>query len=294
MIIVRLTGGLGNQLFQYAFARSVSSRLKTDFRLDTSAFDTYYKLHKYSLGHFNIQERFAKDSDFFGFVWLRKRHKIFDASYAHLRLKSKLMPFYYPEQRFHFDPAVFSKNGTYFDGFWQTEKYFSGIAPELRKELTLTKPLSAYSQNIFEKIKNSRAISIHVRRADYVTDRSANHTFGTCSMDYYQRAITHITRSKPSPHFFVFSDDYDWAVENFKSLPYPVTCVKNTAEKNYEDLTLMSSCAHHIIANSTFSWWGAWLNPNKNKIVIAPKQWFNSKKTTTDTKDIIPDGWIKL
>jgi len=294
MIIARLIGGLGNQLFQYAFARSVSSRLKTDFLLDASPFHTYYKLHKYSLGHFNIKELFAKDSDFFGFVWLRNRQKIFDASYTRLRLKSKLMPFYYPEQMFHFDPSVFSKNKTYFDGFWQTEKYFQEIAPELRKEITLKKPFSEYSQNIFEQIKKTPAVSLHVRRADYVTDPQANLIFGACSMEYYQRAIAHVTRHEPSPHFFVFSDDHAWAVENFKSLPYPVTCVKNTAEKNYEDLMLMSSCDHNIIANSTFSWWSAWLNQNKNKVVIAPKQWFNTKKTTTDTKDVIPDSWIKL
>ena len=294
MIIVKLVGGLGNQLFQYAFARSMSSRLKTDFRLDVNSFKTYYKLHKYSLDNFNIKKNLSKDSDFFGFVWLIKQNNIFHTFYKNLRLKSKLMPFYYPEQMFHFDPSVFSKNGTYFDGFWQTEKYFKEIAPELRKELTLNKPLSEYSRNILEKIRNSRAISIHVRRADYVTDSYANIVHGACSMDYYKSAIAYIRKRESSPSFFVFSDDYDWAVENFKSSEYPVSCVKNTAEKNYEDLILMSSCTHHIIANSSFSWWGAWLNPSKDKIVIAPAKWFNTQKIATDTRDIIPESWIKM
>ena len=127
MIIVKIIGGLGNQLFQYAFARSVSLRLKTDFKLDVNSFNTYYKIRKYSLNHFNIKQRFAKDSDFFGFVWFIKQNKLFNTFYKYLRLKSKLMPFYYPERTFHFDPRVFSKNGTYFDGFWQTEKYFKDI-----------------------------------------------------------------------------------------------------------------------------------------------------------------------
>lgn len=113
-------------------------------------------------------------------------------------------------------------------------------------------------------------------------------------MDYYNSAIKKITDREPSPHFFIFSDDYEWAVENFKSLPYPVTCVNNSADKNYEDITLMSHCRHNIIANSTFSWWGAWLNNNPNKMVVAPERWFNIKKASTDTRDVIPETWIKL
>ena len=103
-----------------------------------------------------------------------------------------------------------------------------------------------------------------------------------------------MTEKVESPHFFIFSDDYDWAMENFKSLPHPITVIKNGPEKNYEDLTLMSKCKHHIIANSSFSWWGAWLNPNKNKIVIGPSQWLNTKKKSTNTDDVIPSEWIKM
>ncbi|HVB19813.1 MAG TPA: alpha-1,2-fucosyltransferase [Candidatus Paceibacterota bacterium] len=294
MIIVKLEGGLGNQLFQYAFARSVSSKLETDFRLDTNPFHTYYTLHKYSLNHFNIQEKFARDSDFFGFVWVRKRHKVFNTFYRYLRLKKKLMPFYYPERTFHFDPSVFSKDGVYFDGFWQTGKYFKNIETELRNEIALKEPFSNYSQGIFEEIKTSTAVSIHVRRADYVTNKSSNIYHGTCSMDYYQKAMEYISQRVSSASFFIFSDDYDWAIENFKSLPHPVTCVKNTAEKNYEDLLLMASCKHNIIANSSFSWWGAWLNRTEGKIVIAPKQWFNNVKTAVNTRDIVPEAWIKI
>lgn len=297
MIIVKLVGGLGNQLFQYAFARSVSSRLKTDFRLDNNPFKTYYKFHKYSLGHFNVKERFVKDSDFFGFVWFVKQNKMFATFYKYFRPKSMLSSFYYPEQFYLFDSSVFTRNGTYFDGSWVTEKYFKDIGTELREELTLNKPLSDYSAEILEKINSSLSISIHVRRADYVTGSTFKDTplvHGTCSMDYYKSAIHYITERGQNPHFFIFSDDYEWSVENFKFLNYQVTCVKNGAEKNYEDLILMSHCKHNIIANSTFSWWGAWLNNNKDKMVIAPQKWFNTQKINTNTKDIIPDTWIKL
>ena len=294
-IIVRVVGGLGNQLFQYAFARSLSARLGTDFKLDINSFSTFYKLHKYSLQYFNIKENLARDGDFFGFVWLRKQNRLFNAFYRHLRLKRKIMPFYYPEHTFHFNPEAFqAKDGTYFDGHWNTEKYFKNIRAELLKELTLKEPLSPYSQGIFEKIKNSRAVSIHVRRGDYVANSATNEIWGTCSMEYYKKAIDQIVKREPKPHFFIFSDDYDWAIENFKSLPYPVTCISNTAEKNYEDLTLMSHCRHNIIANSTFSWWAAWLNNNPDKIVVGPERWFNTKKASTDTRDVISETWIKL
>jgi hypothetical protein len=294
MIIVKLSGGLGNQLFQYAFARSVSSKLKTTFKLDQTPFHTYYTLHKYSLQNFTIQENPAKPFDFFGFVWFRSKNNFFNTFYKYLRLKSKLMPFYYPEQVFHFDERVFKKDGVYFDGFWQTERYFKDIGAELRKEIQLNRSLSDYSTKILEEILSSTAVSLHIRRADYVSNAATNAAHGTCSLEYYQGAITYIANKVKNPHFFVFSDDYQWSVENFSSLPYPVTCIKNGADKNYEDLMLMSSCKHNIIANSSFSWWGAWLNSNKEKIVIGPSQWFKSTKQSVNTKDVMPEEWLKM
>lgn len=297
MIIVKITGGLGNQLFQYAFARSVSLHLKTEFKLDINPFTTYYKIRKYSLNHFNTKQQFAKDLDFFGFVWLIKQNKLFNIFYKYLRLKSKLMPFYYPQRIFHFDPRVFSKNRTYFDGFWVTEKYFKNIESILREELTLVNPFSKENQTILEEIKKTNAVSIHVRRYIKNADKKFGATselHGTCSVDYYKKAIKHIKQYENDPHFFVFSDNYEWAVNNFKHLPYKMTFLNNTDEKDYEDLILMASCKHNIIANSTFSWWGAWLNPNKNKIVIAPSKWFNNVKENVDTEDVIPESWIKI
>lgn len=297
-IIVRVHGGLGNQLFQYAFGRGVSSRLKTDLLIDRSPFlksryDPHVYHNKPCFAHLNIRVQFAKDSDMFGFVWLRKHRKFFDQFYDMLRLKRALLPFYYPERTFAFDPEVFSHTNTYFDGYWQTEKYFKHRADELRAELAPAKPLSGYAQNMLNEIKRTNAISLHVRRADYVTDPNSSVFHGICSLEYYQHAIAYITQRIPSPHFFIFSDDYEWSVENFKFLNYPFTCVRGSEEKNYEDMHLMSRCAHHIIANSSFSWWGAWLNPRPDKIVIAPKVWFaNAPKA--DTRDLLPDEWIKM
>jgi hypothetical protein len=293
MIIVKLQGGLGNQLFHYAFARGVSHKLKTDFRLDPTPFHTYYKLHKYSLHHFNVKENPAKGSDLFWFVWIRKHEKIFSLILRKVfRKNSRYIPLYHFENKFPFDPSVFKMDNTYFDGYWNTEKYFAHIGPELRQEISIKTPLSQYSQNVSDEISDTNAVSIHVRRADYVSNKKIEATFGLCSPEYYQSAIEYIAKRFPSPHFFIFSDDFGWASEHFKSLPYPTTCVNNSAEKNYEDITLMSQCKHNIIANSTFSWWGAWLNKNPNKIVIAPKNWFASKNI--DTSDVVPSSWVKM
>lgn len=297
-IIVKTYGGLGNQLFQYAFARAVSSRLKTGFLLDIDVTPIYkdLRIHKFSLEHFHTMVKPAKSKDMLGFVWLRRKKKLFNFIYGILCLKRRLLPFYYPEKIFGFDPDVYlQEKNTYFDGFWQTEKYFKDIEEEIRKEIIIVDPLSKYSREVSDSIKSTDSVSLHVRRTDYVTHAESNAFHGVCSPEYYKNAIAYIAERVSSPHFFIFSDDYDWVVENFKFLQYPYTCIKNGADKNYEDLTLMSQCRHHIIANSSFSWWGAWLNPKKEKIVIAPKRWFaNPKSHNSNTGDLLPDSWIKL
>ncbi|MDP3957988.1 MAG: alpha-1,2-fucosyltransferase [bacterium] len=296
-IIVKTYGGLGNQLFQYAFARAVASKLKTDFRLDVDLTPIYahLKIHPYALGYFNTRIEKAADSDMWGFVWLRRRKKFFNFAYRHMRLKRKLLPFYYPEKTFAFDLDVFNQGDpTYFDGFWQTGRYFESIADEIRQEITLKEPLSPYSREIEGKIKKEETpISLHVRRGFYVSDATSSAFHGVCSPEYYEAAIRYITERVKNPHFFIFSDDYPWAAENFKTLQYPHTCINNPEALGHEDMTLMSKCHHHIIANSSFSWWGSWLNPRKDKIVIAPKKWFaNAPKN--DTRDLFPENWIKM
>ncbi len=293
-IIVRIHGGLGNQLFQYALGRGVSSKLKTNLSLTWVPYekDTW----EYCLNYFNITSDDAKNSSLFGFVGMRKRQKKFNALYRllkRIRLNDIIFPFYFVEKGFPFNSDLFSKNHSYIEGFWQTEKYFKHIEDDIRAEITLKNPLSSYSKNIMDEINNSNAISLHVRRGDYITRADAITFHGTCSPEYYKDAVGQIAKNISDPKFFLFSDDHEWVAENFKWLPFPFTCVKNPSEKNYEDLILMASCKHHIIANSSFSWWGAWLNPRKDKIVIAPKKWFlNAPKN--DTRDLIPEEWVKI
>jgi hypothetical protein len=295
-IIVKTIGGLGNQMFQYAFAKSVSRKLGTNFILDvdTSVIHKGLRVHKFCLGSFNTQVVKAEDSDMHGFVWLRRHKKVFNILYNSLRLKKIMFTFYYPEKKFSFDDGVFNqKDGTYFEGFWQTEKYFKDIEDELRKEFKVVAPLSSYSLEISDHIKQVNAVSLHVRRTDYVTHTTTNQFHGVCSPEYYKAAIDYIREKVSSPHFFIFSDDYEWITENFKHLGNQATFIKNGPDKNHEDLTLMSMCKHHIIANSSFSWWGAWLNAEKSKIVIAPKKWHNNAPKI-NTVDLLPNGWLKF
>ena len=288
MIIVRLTGGLGNQMFQYATARRLAEKHSTILKLDVTGFEQY-KLHRYSLHCFQIWEYLATSDEIKSILGnsqniINRAKRKFGYSQDNKWLR---------EKHFHFDANILSApNNILLDGFWQSEKYFSDIADILRREFVVKYQQDYQSKKFSELIQEAQSVCIHVRRADYVQNHVTNQVHGTCDSNYYDSCVKYITERISNPHFFVFSDEPEWARENLK-LGYPTTIVDcNDASRNYEDLRLMSQCQHNIIANSTFSWWGAWLNNNPNKIVCAPKKWFND--ATRDTKDIIPDTWLKL
>lgn len=289
MVIVRLIGGLGNQLFQYAMARRVAYMNGVPLKIDATPFSSY-KLHKYSLSPFNISADFATPDEIAGvkcskgFTGMRQRvSALFHPYYQRPVVK---------ERTFHFDPDIFNISGNaYLQGYWQSEAYFREIEDLIRQEFTIKPKPEAVNMKTAEMIANSNAISLHVRRGDYVTDSKAKEVYCACSLEYYQEAIELIARQVKNPHFFIFSDDPVWAQANI-CIQYETSYVTNNdAGRNYEDMRLMSLCQHHIIANSSFSWWGAWLNPNPEKIVIAPKKWFS---IDIDTKDLLPQEWVKL
>ena len=295
MIIVRLFGGLGNQMFQYALARRLSLQHDVSLKLDISQFETY-KLRRYSLNVFNIIEDFATENDI-----ARIKGKGFVSS---RRPIEKLLPYYKRscvyEKFSRFDPNILkSPKNLYLAGHWQSERYFKEIEDIIRREFTMRFKPDANNERMIMLIKSANAVSLHIRRADYVTKAATNQFHGTCSITYYQQAVETITRKVSSPHFFVFSDDILWAKENL-TLKYPTEFISyNNNTKDFEDLRLMTNCNHHIIANSTFSWWGAWLSSNPNKIVIAPKKWFNNTSimefdVDKDAIDLIPEDWIRV
>ena len=292
MIIAKLLGGLGNQMFQYATARRLAEKHSTILKLDVTGFEEY-KLRRYNLHCFQAWEYLATQTEIES---IKGNQNIFSG----LRRKfiSKL-DIKHPrnswiiEKQFHFDADILeSPNNVLLDGYWQSEKYFADITDILRREFAIKYQQDIQSQKFADSIQNTEAVSLHVRRTDYVQNVLTNKIHGTCDQDYYDRSVRYIAERVTNPHFFVFSDEPQWARDNLK-LDFPMTIVDcNDASRNYEDLRLISMCKHNIIANSSFSWWGAWLNSNLDKLVIAPQKWFNDE--TRNTKDIIPERWIKM
>jgi hypothetical protein len=290
MVIVRLTCGLGNQLFQYAAARRIAHINNTQLKIDISPFANY-NLHSYSLNAFNIIEEFASIDEVKKLQYpsgiIGKWQRLVASSYPYYLRKN------IEEKFFHFDPNILEvRSPVYLVGHWQSELYFKEIEHIIRKEFTIKLKPCPTNEQTASLIGRVNAVSVHVRRADYVDNPETMKFHGACPLLYYQQAVQLIARKVTNPHFFIFSDDILWAKRNF-SFSYPTVFVsQNDPSKNFEDLRLMSKCRHHIIANSTFSWWGAWLNEERNKIVIAPKKWFNDE--SIDTKDLIPKGWLRV
>ncbi len=291
MIIVQLIGGLGNQMFQYAMARRLAILKKTDLKFDISCFD-HYEDRKYDLGCFNIVEDFASNQEIRRLKGPDGRipRKIF-------KIINKRKPYSkrsYIKERYHYyDPGVVEVSGdVYLEGYWQSEKYFKEIEEIIRSEFKIKNKPDPVNNRLGSLILGSQSVSVHIRRGDYVTDPTVNKVHGICTMEYYNIAIDKILKTIKDPHFFIFSDDLAWAENNLR-INHPTTFInENSGNKSYEDMRLMSLCSHNIIANSSFSWWGAWLNENPDKIVIAPKKWFNDQRI--NTKDQIPESWQRI
>lgn len=296
MIIVRLIGGLGNQMFQYAVGRRLSYTLKTDLKLDLSGFQTQNPItpRRYNLHVFNILEKIAAQEEVKALIGSRFMSSILFRMDKLTGLK--FAPYNYVNRILEtsFDRIILNlPDDVYLEGHWQSEKYFIDIADMIRREFTFKDPPVGKNKELSELISSLESVSLHVRRADYVTNPKTNAMHGSCDMEYYQRCVNELIKKVNNPHFFIFSDDPGWVSENLK-LQYPMTIVTHNQEDQcHEDLRLMSQCKHHIIANSSFSWWGAWLNPRRDKIVFAPKQWYKDL-THNHIEDIIPATWSRL
>jgi len=290
-VITRLNGGLGNQLFQYAAGRSLAERLGVPLKVDLSEFETDL-LRRFELDKFTINAGIATPKELANIVIKPSR---FQRSYSRLAISLGLgfNRIAFKERKFRYDDTFEKiRNPMYLNGYWQSEKYFKSAKDKLLSELCLVDKLGEASQRMLEEILPCSAISLHIRRGDYISNPSAALVHGVCSLDYYYSAIIHLTAHVENPYFFVFSDDPQWAKDNLK-INYPVQFVEaNGPDRGVEDMWLMKSCKHHIIANSSFSWWAAWLNDRQDKIVITPRIWFLDKKI--DTKDLVPEQWHRI
>jgi hypothetical protein len=289
MIIIKLSGGLGNQMFQYAYARNLQTRNPLrKICLDISDLQNGYR--NFELHHFNItlpiiDELNSKQ------VYTESSNLVFG------KLKKLLYPYYkqqiIQEKFYHFDKNLLNiKHNAFVEGYFQTEKYFKEIEPIIRQEFTFKNEPDAANQKFLEQIKGINvSVSLHIRRGDFVN----NPTHPLQSESFFQKAFCILKEKYPTLHIFVFSNDMVW-VKNNLSIPFAHTFVENNNEANgIEDFRLMTHCKHHIIANSSFSWWAAWLSPYPNKIVIAPSKWVSSQdKYYKNLNDVIPESWIKI
>jgi hypothetical protein len=288
-VTIRLMGGLGNQLFQYATARALALRHGAEVVLDLSHYEED-RLRRYELGSYPIAARIATAAELRSSKAAGGLRAIAERLLG--RAPGPAAPAYH-EPHFHFDPLVLQQRPpVHLIGYWQSERYFVDAAEVLRREFSPQAPLEPENARIAAAIATTNAVSLHVRRGDYVSNAHTNAYHGVCSLDYYRAAVAHIRREIPDAHLFVFSDDHEWTRRNLAP-DLPTTYVTaNPADRGFRDLQLMSRCRHHVVANSSFSWWGAWLNPSPDKMVIAPARWFASAEH--DTRDLVPATWLRL
>jgi len=294
MIKVLLTGGLGNQMFQYAFGKALALKNNTELILSTSYLQSKLPFKKwstpmqYELGIFNFRANLETNIFSNNLYPIAKLEHLIREKINDSRLNIV------QETQFSFQPELLNApDNSFVKGNFQSEKYFKSVETAIRNEFKFTKQLDLENLIWKNEILDSNSVSIHIRRGDYIALKQNAAKFAQIPLSYYQDAMIYINQNVKSPVFFVFSDDINWVKENLKT-DFPIHFVENnnTTETSSFDMQLMSFCKHNIICNSTFSWWSAWLNNNPQKIVIAPQNWFAD--LSINSQDIIPDEWIKL
>lgn len=286
MIIVKIWGGLGNQLFQYSFGKYLAARLNTAVKYDiqiTNKLNSFTQ-RDLAISFFNVEMEIAtvreiSKKKYFSNIQLARVERKMAQSLPFL-LKTHIVESNEPKP---FGSLPFRDN-CYYEGYWQSHKYLMPVEALLRRQLTMKQPAREAVLNTLEQIISGPSVSIHVRRGDYLH----NKYFTTCKMAYYKEAMAHFITTAPNSKFYVFTDDIAWCKEHFIGPQYYFV----TGNEHFEDMYLMSSCGHNIIANSTFSWWAAWLNQHQDKMVVAPRDWH--KRHNEKYNDLMPENWIKI
>jgi hypothetical protein len=291
-VIARLKGGLGNQMFQFATGYAVAQRLDVPLLLDTSVLDLRGEDLQRTTRAFEL-DVFALDVRFATLEQVAELER----SGPLAQLLSKIgarTPMVVAERDHDWNAAVASCQApVLLDGYWQNEQYFLAHAAALREHLFVpADPINGADQDLLEAIRATPSASLHVRRGDYAHDPATHAYHGLLPLEYFTEAADMLIREQGVQRFFVFSDDPEW-IRAHVVLPAPMTVVSHNAGRNaHWDLFLMKNCGHHIIANSSFSWWGAWLNPHPGKVVIGPRFWFSGDAIASDR--ILPSDWIRL
>lgn len=298
MIVMQVIGGLGNQMFQYATGRALSLSAGTELKLFLGDYKGYELHSGYELDKvFNLDVDIVSETELQKIIGWRKIERV--RKVLQKKRLSKLGLQWLRGNRFVVEPELAWWAGVssipedcYLVGYWQSEKYFKQVIDVIKSDFTFQKPLSGLNEDLAVKINSCNSVSLHVRRGDYVSNSKTLSVHGLCSLDYYRRAIDYIAARVDSPEYFIFSDDITWVRDNL-NIPFPCNFIShNTAQESSNDMRLMSNCRYNIIANSSFSWWGAWLNENTDKIVVAPRKWLVTDRF--DYSDLVPSEWIKL
>ena len=270
MIIIQMAGGLGNQMFQYALYRQLISMGK-NVKMDDEAGFKEDEQRNPALAPFGItyerasRKEIIRMTDASMFPLARIRRKLF-GRHSHS----------YFEENKRFQAKIFDWDNMYLEGYWQSEKYFPDVAETLKKEFSPESVggLATQAKERLQEIKQAQAVSIHVRRGDYLLPQNQKLFGGICTEHYYEKAMKTIADNHPDVTFYLFTNDSEWA-KGWLEKPYRIKLVEWAGAKDYELLTLMSRCKHNILANSSFSWWASYLNKNPDKMVIAPDKWLN-------------------
>ncbi|MDD5056763.1 MAG: alpha-1,2-fucosyltransferase [Sideroxydans sp.] len=292
MVISHILGGIGNQMFQYAAGRALSHSNGQRFLLDLSDFSNYRLHHGFELSRvFNVNAEIASPATLHEMLGWR-------ANRWSKRMLRRPQLAWFRGKRFKVEPHFnywhdFNKlkDDCYLYGYWQSEQYFNQYESLIRQDFTFREQLGGRNAELALEMANTQSVSLHVRRGDYVSNPKNRNVLEVCSLDYYRKAIAYVAERVERLVFYVFSDDMAWVKQN---LPVGFPCVyveHNRQQESYRDMQLMSLCRHHVIANSSFSWWGAWLNANPDKLVIAPQSWFRSGNNDCD---LIPGDWVRL
>lgn len=293
-IILKLEGGLGNQFYQYATGLALSKKHGVPlYILERSDSPNDPRRHSH-LGLFSCHYKSVSGLEKVLYQsFFIKKWGIGKFSRKHLAQLFAVSFVSDPETGF-FPNILENKSGKVFlRGYWQSYKYFEFLLPELRKAFTLSfSPSDQRNQEYLDLIQNSESVAVHIRRGDYEKIQFFRENFGLCSLDYYKRSMEHMESLLVNPSFFVFSDDPDWVKKNL-SFDFPVYFVShNLGVQDFEDFRLMKSCKHFVLANSSYSWWAAWLGDFTDKIVVAPNPWFI--KDAMPFYDRIPQEWIVM
>lgn len=292
MITIRLKGGMGNQMFQYAFAKGLAKTLNTDVKIDCSLLldrsrGKDYIYRNYDLSIFNVEENFSIQPSFLRTIYKLKFSKLRKFITSQVA-KGKVIE---NEKYFHTDENLIINptDNAIYDGWWQSVRYFDNVKEELKNDFSFKTTTLPESKELYNRIQNTNSICLNVRRTDFLTNPELNST----NLDYFLRAAKKMGELVNNPHFYIFSDDTKWCEENIL-LDYPVEVIQHTHKGakfgNY--MQLMITCKHFIIPNSSYAWWAVWLNTNEDKHIIAPKNWFN--EGDYDTKGLVPTNWIRM